>query len=75
MAFRSINAVYLYILNTRHQQERERLGKERKVVDWSMQVVRTVDKDKETALPAGEIQDNSLNDVTDIKNEDFVYVY
>jgi hypothetical protein len=40
-----------------------------------MQVVRTIDEDKETGLPVGEMQDNSLDDVTDLKNEDFVYVY
>ena len=75
LKFRSINAVYLYILNVRHQQERERLGKDRRIVDRSMQVVRTINEDKETALPVGEMQDNSLDDVTDLKNEDFMYVY
>jgi hypothetical protein len=40
-----------------------------------MQVVRTINEDKETALPVGEMQDNSLDDVTDLKNEDFMYVY
>jgi hypothetical protein len=53
------------------------MGKEAKVVDRSMLAVRASDVDDAAAFKnaQGQIQDNSLNDVTDWQNEDFVYVY
>jgi len=77
--------LYLRFLNTRHGRQREQAGKSAHLVDESM-----VDKDKvrsgkavameleeagqtNTKTPIAE--DKGLDDSTDLKNEDFIYVY
>lgn len=67
--------MYLAILNKKHEQQRVALGKDAKVVDQSMFAVGTVPTDKEGEPTQQVINDNGFQDLTDWKNEDFVYVY
>lgn len=73
---------YLMFLNKRHAKRREELGKSATIIDESM-----ISKDKMQASKAVEVEDaqlpqhrtlaedRGLLDLTDLKNEDFVYVY
>ncbi|PYI03978.1 MFS general substrate transporter [Aspergillus sclerotiicarbonarius CBS 121057] len=68
--------VDLWVLNKMQEKRRVRNGKPAKVVDVSMQSNHRMEI--ENALEAtGEshVGDNGLTDLTDRKNEDFVYVY
>ncbi|RDW67254.1 putative MFS transporter [Aspergillus mulundensis] len=72
--------LYLYWLNKRHAKRREALGKNARVVDESM-----MGKNKLQETKAGEVEDGAkgeervvdkgFQDTTDLKNEDFIYVY
>lgn len=76
----SIADVYLYWLNKRHAKKREALGKTAQIVDESM-----IGKNKIQASKAAEVEDSGKGenrevdkgflDMTDLKNEDFIYVY
>lgn len=69
-------------LNKRHAKRRIELGKSAVIVDESM-----MDKREKMDTKAIELEeaprpqhrslseDNALHDVTDLKNEDFIYVY
>lgn len=66
-------------LNKKHEKRRVELGKVGPVADMSM-----LDKDQRKETKVLELediqkvsveQDNGLQDMTDLKNEDFVYVY
>ncbi|KAL1794997.1 hypothetical protein ACET3X_006813 [Alternaria dauci] len=69
--------IYLALLNKRHAKRREELGKSAVRIDESML------KKKEMTRKGVEIeaqdqrqeQDNGFSDLTDMKNEDFIYVY
>ncbi|CAI7573182.1 unnamed protein product [Penicillium discolor] len=70
---------YLMYLNKKHEKRRVELGKVGPVADMSM-----LDKDQRKETKVLELediqkvsveQDNGLQDMTDLKNEDFVYVY
>ncbi|KAJ6012181.1 hypothetical protein N7522_002536 [Penicillium canescens] len=72
---------YLMILNKKHEKRRLELGKTGPVADMSM-----LGKDQLKNSKAVEVEDirdqklsveedNGLHDMTDLKNEDFVYVY
>ena len=65
---------YLTILNKKHESQRVAAGKDAKVIDHSMNevVART---DKEGVPVQAVANDNAFKDLTDWKNEDFVYVY
>lgn len=75
------SAGWLFILNKKHAAARVQAGKSGQIVDLSMQKSSdlpgrdkvTDDGDATQATPVG--QDKSLDDVTDLKNEDFIYVY
>lgn len=68
-------------LNKKHEKRRVELGKVGPVADMSM-----LDKDQRKETKTVELEDirdqkvsveedNGLQDMTDLKNEDFVYVY
>jgi hypothetical protein len=79
---------YLMFLNRRHARRREELGKTADVVDESMvgksQLVET---SKAVEVEEGGVggadahqqrsleEDNALQDMTDLRNEDFIFVY
>lgn len=71
-------------LNRHHAKKREELGKTAEIVDESM--LRPKQAEISKAVEAGEAEtanrehraldeDKGLQDVTDLDNEDFVYVY
>lgn len=78
---RSLMDLYLVFLNKRHARQREALGKSAVIIDESM-----MNKDKIETNKAVELEDiherrdenvadNGFLDMTDLRNEDFIYVY
>ncbi|KAH9997173.1 MFS general substrate transporter [Xylariaceae sp. FL0662B] len=72
--------MYLVVLNKWHAKNREELGKRADIVDESMMRKRKIQDGKAVELEQQEQarnveDDNGLNDLPDLKNEDFVYVY
>lgn len=74
---------YLMFLNRSHAKKREQLGKTAEVVDESMMRKRHMEDSKAVELEGhaegherrAVSEDNGLADMTDLKNEDFIYVY
>lgn len=75
---------YLVYLNRRHAKKRQELGKSAEIIDESM--LRPKQAEVSKAVEAGDAttgnhqhrtldEDKGLQDVTDLDNEDFVYVY
>ena len=61
------------LLNKRHASRRVALGKSGIVVDRSMMNVQErADSEESSSETVG---DRAFNDETDLKNEDFIYVY
>ncbi|KAJ6183699.1 hypothetical protein N7519_005000 [Penicillium mononematosum] len=69
------NIAYMYFLNKKHEKKRVALGKDAKIVDQSMQTIQAVSGDAKEDLPQQAADDNSWKDLTDLQNEDFVYVF
>ncbi|KAF6820618.1 allantoate permease [Colletotrichum plurivorum] len=75
--------LYLKFLNNKHAKRREELGKSAQIVDESMlrkndtQQSKAVEVEDEAAGHQHRTieEDNALRDMTDLKNEDFIYVY
>ncbi|KAI1641367.1 major facilitator superfamily domain-containing protein [Biscogniauxia mediterranea] len=72
--------VYLMFLNRWHANQREELGKQANIVDESMMRKREIQDSKTVELEQNEHSrniedDNGLQDLSDLKNEDFIYVY
>lgn len=68
------------MLNKRHGRQRATLGKDANKVDESMlskgeRKEREVRKDIGTETETVIVEDNGFGDVTDLRNEDFIYVY
>lgn len=71
-----LSMVWIKILNRKHAAERERLGKSANVVDLSMETSKQMEDAGETANEtAGGVGDRAFDDLTDMKNEDFIYLY
>ncbi|KAK1223983.1 hypothetical protein PQX77_013144 [Marasmius sp. AFHP31] len=65
-----VTAVYLKYLNRKHEATRLQMGKVGKVIDRSLESYKAMDKGKE-----GEAKnEQAFDDLTDLKNEDFIYV-
>ncbi|KAL0058349.1 hypothetical protein AAF712_014983 [Marasmius tenuissimus] len=65
-----ITAVYLKYLNKKHEATRLRVGKTVKVVDRSLESYKASDKRRR-----GEAKnEQAFDDLTDLENEDFIYV-
>lgn len=70
-------------LNHRHAKRREELGKSATLVDESMMRKNQMEDSKAievedggaTRRPKALEEDNALQDMTDLENEDFIYVY
>ncbi|CAI7619537.1 hypothetical protein N7533_004460 [Penicillium manginii] len=73
--------LYLVFLNKRHSRQREALGKSAVVVDESMMTKHKIETNKAVELedinesPDLSVADNGFSDMTDLQNEDFIYVY
>lgn len=76
---------YLMFLNRRHAKRRQELGKNAVLVDESMMGKNQMEGSKAVEGEDGEgsankrhkalEEDNALHDMTDLQNEDFIYVY
>lgn len=70
-------------LNRRHAKRREQLGKSAVVVDESMARKKEMEGGKAVEVEEAGArsrqraleEDNALRDMTDLQNEDFIYVY
>ncbi|KAK4112413.1 MFS general substrate transporter [Canariomyces notabilis] len=81
----AIIPVYLMFLNRQHAKRREELGKSAVLVDESMIGNNQMESSKAGELEDGAAgghrrvkaldEDNALRDMTDLRNEDFIYVY
>jgi hypothetical protein len=68
--------VYLAFLNKRHSNARVAMGKPAEIVDLSMMGKDEVSRmDKTETVPDNIGEAALVDDITDIRNEDFVYVY
>ncbi|KAI8624779.1 MFS general substrate transporter [Xylariaceae sp. FL1651] len=72
--------VYLVFLNRWHAKTREQLGKQVDIVDESMmkknEIQQTYEAEREQKEEARVLEDdNGFQDLSDLKNEDFIYVY
>jgi len=74
--------VYLLFLNKSHARQREAVGKSSVVIDESMMTKNKINTNK--ALELEDVNersdqstrvDNGFSDMTDLRNEDFIYVY
>ena len=79
MALVILATIYLAFLNKRHAKRRVELGKLGQKVDLSMEGKRGLAthldggfSEEQAAVQGGE---NAFDDMTDLKNEDFIYVY
>lgn len=71
-------------LNRRHATKREELGKTAHIIDESMMRKKSMQGSKAVELEEGAgaqhetrtvDEDNGMLDMTDLRNEDFIYVY
>lgn len=73
--------LYLVFLNKKHARERGALGKSAVLVDESMMTKDKVEASKSVELEDvnernnQSVADNGFLDMTDLRNEDFIYVY
>ena len=73
--------MYLMVLNRMYARMREAKGKRADVVDESMLPMKQttdskwLEENHELAQTGTLADDNGLNDVPDLMNEDFIYVY
>lgn len=71
-----LTTLYLTFLNNRHADRRLALGKAAEVVDESMKDKKDLAKSEEDASSDGhQSYDKAFDDETDLRNEDFIYVY
>ncbi|KAH8719258.1 major facilitator superfamily domain-containing protein [Phaeosphaeriaceae sp. PMI808] len=68
-------AGWIRILNRKHAATRESMGKSAVIIDLSMENGRDVDAEEAENMGASGVGDKAFDDVTDLKNEDFIYVY
>ncbi|KAF1847278.1 allantoate permease-like protein [Cucurbitaria berberidis CBS 394.84] len=67
-----LSVSWIKLLNRKHAATRESMGKSAIVIDTSMGDSRQTDAEEVVASGVG---DKAFDDVTDIKNEDFLYIY
>ncbi|KAK3306131.1 major facilitator superfamily domain-containing protein [Chaetomium strumarium] len=78
----ALTPIYLMYLNCRHAKRREELGKNAAMIDESM-MGNKMEHSKAVEIEDGGghgwmktlEEDNALRDMTDLSNEDFIYVY
>jgi len=76
IVFVVVAVFWISILNRKHAAERERLGKSAKIVDLSMETKQEVGAaDENGDVGEGGVGDKAFDDMTDMKNEDFIYLY
>ena len=75
--FISITTFCLKFLNRKHSQTRIKLGKSPVLVDRSMQdpEPEVAGNETEQGAATNPVEDKAFDDLTDLKNEDFIFVY
>jgi len=75
--FIGLTTIYLMFRNRQHAARREELGKSAIIIDRSMMTAR--ERAADNGAVAEEVDgyegEKAFDDITDLKNEDFVYVY
>ena len=66
---------WIKILNRKHAARREELGKSANIVDLSMEKTRQAGDQGEEGDADVSSGDRAFDDITDLKNEDFIYIY
>lgn len=72
-----LSALWIRFLNGKHAAARVRLGKSAEVVDLSMEsssALKTKDELANESTGTG-VGDKAFEDLTDLQNEDFIYLY
>ncbi|KAF4303267.1 Major facilitator superfamily [Botryosphaeria dothidea] len=69
-----VTVCWIRILNAKHAKQRELNGKSAHVIDRSMEKPAS-NKTEELEGPQNDSEDKGFLDVTDLKNEDFIYLY
>lgn len=67
--------MYIAFLNKKHGKRRVAMGKSANIIDHSMHAVGEFEVDKAEANQIATDDDNAFKDLTDMENEDFVYIY
>lgn len=71
-----LGILYVTVLNKKHAARRVELGKAAEVVDLSMEESKALKEKGETMnAEHGGLGEKAFDDVTDLKNEDFIYLY
>ncbi|KAL2133504.1 hypothetical protein VTI74DRAFT_2230 [Chaetomium olivicolor] len=70
-----LGALWIKFLNVKHAKARVALGKPEKMVDLSMVDAKDEDDDDVLNQAADHVGEKAFEDLTDLKNEDFIYVY
>ena len=70
-----LGVLWIRVLNRKHAATRESMDKAANIADLSMVGNRETDAEEAENVQASGIGDKAFDDVTDIKNEDFIYVY
>lgn len=73
-----VGAAWVHLLNKQHAAARERVGKPSIVVDLSMEsnhALKTHDEVANGIDGADRVGEKAFDDLTDLKNEDFIYLY
>ncbi|KAH6853130.1 allantoate permease [Chaetomium sp. MPI-CAGE-AT-0009] len=70
-----LGALWIKFLNMKHAKARVALGKPEKIVDLSMVDARDEDDGEVLNQAADHVGERGFEDLTDLKNEDFIYVY
>ncbi|RDW88008.1 hypothetical protein BP6252_00040 [Coleophoma cylindrospora] len=70
-----ITTAYLMFLNKKHATMRRQVGKAAVIIDRSMRNVGGERDTESTAEGESQIGDKAFDDMTDLKNEDFIFVY
>lgn len=76
-----VTAGYLAWLNKRHAASRRRLGKAAVVYDTSLETTKDAyrmqqeneEREKQEGADPSVLNNQAFNDITDLKNEDFIY--
>ena len=70
--WRRVTAAYLAFRNKQQANKRIRLGKPGIIVDRSLEQYK--DRDVDDGVAKDEINNQAFDDLTDMQNEDFIYV-
>jgi MFS family permease len=77
LVFIGLTTIYLMFRNRQHAVRREELGKSAIIIDRSMMTAR--ERAADNGAVAEEVEgyggEKAFDDITDLKNEDFVYIY